>query len=37
MTNNEVLTPKDEARGLVLTCVGYALTDPVKVNYDDLS
>jgi ring-1,2-phenylacetyl-CoA epoxidase subunit PaaE len=27
MTTNEVLTDKDIARGLVLTCVGYAETD----------
>jgi ring-1,2-phenylacetyl-CoA epoxidase subunit PaaE len=32
MTNNEVLTDKDVARGLVLTCVGYAETD-VELDY----
>jgi ring-1,2-phenylacetyl-CoA epoxidase subunit PaaE len=32
MTNNEVLTDKDIARGLVLTCVGYAETD-VELDY----
>jgi ring-1,2-phenylacetyl-CoA epoxidase subunit PaaE len=32
MTNNEVLTDKDIAQGLVLTCVGYAETD-VELDY----
>jgi ring-1,2-phenylacetyl-CoA epoxidase subunit PaaE len=32
MTHNEVLTDKDIARGLVLTCVGYAETD-VELDY----
>jgi ring-1,2-phenylacetyl-CoA epoxidase subunit PaaE len=32
MTQNEVLTDKDIAEGLVLTCVGYAETD-VELDY----
>jgi ring-1,2-phenylacetyl-CoA epoxidase subunit PaaE len=32
MTHNEVLTDKDVAEGLVLTCVGYAETD-VELDY----
>jgi ring-1,2-phenylacetyl-CoA epoxidase subunit PaaE len=33
MSSNEVLTDKDIARGLVLTCVGYAETD-VELTYE---
>jgi ring-1,2-phenylacetyl-CoA epoxidase subunit PaaE len=36
MTHNEVLTDKDLAEGLVLTCVGYAETD-VELDYTRLS
>ena len=33
MSMNEVLTEKDLAKGLVLTCVGFAATD-VELNFD---
>ncbi|MXV50598.1 2Fe-2S iron-sulfur cluster binding domain-containing protein [Pedobacter sp. HMF7647] len=34
MTINEVLTPKDLQKGLVLTCTGHPMTDDVLIDFD---
>jgi ferredoxin-NADP reductase len=33
MAKNEVLTDEDTAKGWILTCTGYALTDDVEIEY----